>query len=216
MKTHNGNQNNDIILAKEFQQHLTKEHLKNGVIDQCKNNKTFMERKLIVRQYHVQDNYDVAHKDVRMYCNTNQFPSLAFCVPHSKPHEARGVSKHYHSQFDPKLGNGVCAIIRVPFVCVSCTSMIDKPWISGISSDKQERYKPIINCTYWPVLGPFENWNVILLSHKLTPYGAFDEIHQVVLDGISYNIPSLVTSVKYEAINRTDIATKCFFVIVST
>ena len=36
MQIHTGNQNNDVILAKEFQQHLTKEHHKNGVIDQVK------------------------------------------------------------------------------------------------------------------------------------------------------------------------------------
>ena len=34
MKMHTGNQRNDISLAKEFQQHLTKEHCKNGVFDQ--------------------------------------------------------------------------------------------------------------------------------------------------------------------------------------
>ena len=32
-----GNQKDDEILAKEFQLHLTKEHLKNGVFDQFKN-----------------------------------------------------------------------------------------------------------------------------------------------------------------------------------
>ena len=38
MQMNTGNQNNDVSLAKEFQQNLTKEHLKNGVIDQGKNN----------------------------------------------------------------------------------------------------------------------------------------------------------------------------------
>ena len=33
---------NDVSLAKEFQQHLTKEHRKNGVIDQGKYKKIFM------------------------------------------------------------------------------------------------------------------------------------------------------------------------------
>ena len=69
-----------------------------------------MERKWTDRQYHVQDNYDVSHKYVRMYCNTNQLTALPFCGANSKPHGARGISKHYHLRFDPKLGNGVCAI----------------------------------------------------------------------------------------------------------
>ena len=33
--------------------------------------------------------------------------------------------------------------------------MLDKPWIYGILSDKQERYKPVTKCTYWLVLGSF-------------------------------------------------------------
>ena len=107
MQIHTGNQKDDVILAKEFQHHLTKEHRKNGVFDQVKNNKQFMEIKWIDRQYHVKDNYDIAHQDVRMYCNTNQLISLPFCGTHSKPHGARGLSKHYHLCFDPKLSNGV-------------------------------------------------------------------------------------------------------------
>ena len=163
-----------------------------------------MERKWTERKYHVQDNAEVEHKDVKMYCNTNQFPGLSFCGPHSKPHGARGFSRHYHFRFDPKLGMGIGAIIRIPCYFVSCTSMLDKPWISGIPSDKQERYKPVTNCTYCPLLGSFNNWNVIKLSRNSTSSDTFDEIHQVVLDGISYNMASLVESVKYGSINTTD------------
>ena len=102
MQMYNGNQNNDISLAKEFQQHQKKEHRKNVVFDQVKNNKRFMERKWIDRQYHVQDNSDMAHQYGIMYCITNQFPTLKFCGPHSKPHGARGLSKQYHLLFDTK------------------------------------------------------------------------------------------------------------------
>ena len=107
-----------------------------------------MERKWTDRQYRVQDNADVAHQYVRMYCNTNQFPELPFCGTHSKPNGTRGLSKNYHLCFDPKIGNGVCEILRIPCACVACTSMLYKPWISGIPSYKQERYKYFTKCTY--------------------------------------------------------------------
>ena len=116
-----------------------------------------MERKWIDRQYHVQDNADASHQDLRMYCNTNQFLELPFCGLHSKPHGARGLSKHYHLRFDPKIGNVVCEIRRIPCYCVTCKSMIDKPGISGIPSYEKERYKPVTKCTNWPVLGSFNN-----------------------------------------------------------
>ena len=72
--------------------------------------------------------------------------------------------------------------------------MLDKHWIYGITSYKQERYKPVTNFTYLPVLRSFNNWNIIQLSQKSTPSDTFDEIHQVVLDGIIYDMASLVES----------------------
>ena len=105
---------------------MTKEHLKNGVFDQRKTNKRFMERKCTDRQYHVQDSADVAHQYVRIYCNTKELIELPFCGPHYKPHGARGLSKNYHLRFDPKLGNGVCAIFCIPCTCVACTSILEK------------------------------------------------------------------------------------------
>ena len=145
-----------------------------------------------------------------MYCNTNQFPELSFCGPHSKPHGARGLSKHYHLRFDPKLGMGVCAIRRISCACVASTSMLDKPWISGIQPEKQERYKTVTKCTYWPVVGSFNNLNIIKLSQKSTLSDTFDAIHQVVLDVISDHMALLVESDKYGAINTTDTSTNGF------
>ena len=94
--------------------------------------------------------------------------------------------------------------------------MLDKAWISGIPSDKQDRYKPVIKCTYWPVLGTLNNWSIIELSSKSTSSDTFDEIHQVVLDGISDNMASLFESDKYGTINTTDTYTNVFYVIMFT
>ena len=78
---HTGTKKYDVSLATEFQHHLTKEHRKNGVFDQGKNNKRFMKKKIDI-QYHVQDNVDAAHQYLRIYCNTNQFLALTFCGLH--------------------------------------------------------------------------------------------------------------------------------------
>ena len=51
---------------------------------------------------------------------------------------------------------------------------------------------------------------MIQLSQNSTPSDAFDEIHQVVLDGIRDNMASLVESVNYGAINTTDTTTNGF------
>ena len=175
-----------------------------------------MERKWTDRQYHVQDNAAFAHQDVIMYRNKNQFLALTFCGPHYKPYGVRGLSKYYNFRFDTKLGNAVCAIRRMPCAYIACTSMLDKPWISGLSSDEQEPYKPVTNITYWPVLGSFNNWNIIKILQKSTLSDEFDEIHQVVLDGISDNTASLFESGNYGAINTTYTSTNGFYAIMFT
>ena len=54
------------------------------------------------------------------------------------------------------------------------------------------------------------------MSQKATPSNAFDEIHQVVLYGMSDNMASLVESEKYGDFNTTDAATNGFHVIIFT
>ena len=103
----------------------------------------------------------------------------------------------------------------MPCACVSYKSMLDQPLIYGIPSNKQARYQPVTDCTYWTVLGSYKNWNIISLTPKSTPFENFDEIHQVVLDGIGDNMVSLVHSGKYGAIN-TDDTTKMYFMLFNS
>ena len=90
--------------------------------------------------------------------------------------------------------------------------MIYKHWIYGIPSKKQAHYQPITDCTYWPVMGSYNNWNIIELTPKSTYFEAFDEIYQVVLDGISENMASLVQSGMYGTINTDDTTSDVFYV----
>ena len=82
--------------------------------------------------------------------------------------------------------------------------MLYKPWIHSLTPEKQPHYRPVTNCTYWPVPGYFNDWNIITLSHKATTSEDFEEINQVVLDDISDNISSLVPYGKYGSTNRID------------
>ena len=54
------------------------------------------------------------------------------------------------------------------------------------------------------------------MSSKSTSSDTFDEIQQVVLDGTSDNMESLIESGKYGAINTTDTSTNIFYVIMFT
>ena len=59
---------------------MSKDYRKHGVIDQVKYRKISSKRKWTDREYHFQDNADVAHKGVKMYFDTNQFLTLPFVV----------------------------------------------------------------------------------------------------------------------------------------
>ena len=63
---------------------------KHGVINQWKDIKRASKIKWTDREFHVQDNADVAQKDVIVNCDNNQFPVLPFCGSHLKPHRTRG------------------------------------------------------------------------------------------------------------------------------
>ena len=57
------------------------------------------------------------------------------------------------------------------------------------------------------MLGSLNNWNIINLTNKNTLSEDFDEVNQLVLDGISNNMSSLVHTGKYGAINTADTKT---------
>ena len=75
-------------------------------------------------QYHGQEDADVVHKCVNIFCHANQFSSFPFCVPHTKPQDVRGLSKQYHMRFDPKLGHGIYAIHCINCAYAEFTSML--------------------------------------------------------------------------------------------
>ena len=89
---HSCTQKNDVSLAKQFQKHMSKDNCTDGVIYWVKYRKRASKIKWTDIEYHVQDNADVVHKDVKNYCDTNQFPALPFCGPHPNPHGERGLS----------------------------------------------------------------------------------------------------------------------------
>ena len=63
-----------------------------------------------------------------MSFNPTHFTALPFCGPHTKLHGVKGLSKHYNLRFEPKLGQVIYEIWRIPYSCVSCTYSLDKPW----------------------------------------------------------------------------------------
>ena len=54
--------------------------------------------------------------------------------------------------------------------------MLDQPWDPVMPAQKQPRYQPIKYFTYWHVLGYFNKWNILQLSHKSRSYEDIEKL----------------------------------------
>ena len=82
---------------------------------------------------------------------------MQFLGPHNKPHGVRRLCNSYHMRFDKKLGHGTSAMHSTSCAFPPCTYIIDQPWDTDITEQQQPSYKNIKDCTYWTVLGSFNN-----------------------------------------------------------
>ena len=152
------------------------------------------------------------HTPEKTSCAKTQFPELPFCGQHAKHHGVQGLSKHYDLRLDTKFGHRTCEIWQIICACMTCANMLDKTWYDGVNPSKQTCYQPVVDCTYWPVLGSFNDWNIIQLFNKTTSSEAFDDVHKVVLYGTSANMDYLVRTGKYGEINASDPTTLGYYV----
>ena len=148
-----------------------------------------------------------------MSCATTQLPALSFFCPHAKPHGVRRLSKHYHLRLDPKLCHGKCEIQQIPFARIAYTTMLYKPWSYNVDPNKHSHYQPIDDCTYRPVLGSFNNCNIIQSTNKTTSTEDFDAVYKVVRDVIIETMAFLVQLGKYGATNSAYPTKMVYYVI---
>ena len=101
-----------------------------------------------------------------MSCATTQLLALPFCGPREKSHGVRGLIKHYNLLLDPKLGHGKFEIRKRPCAGISYTTMLDMIWAYEFDPNIHLRYQPVVDCTYWPVLGFLNKFNTIKFNNK--------------------------------------------------
>ena len=87
-------------------------------------------------------------QDQRYICsslNLAMILSMLFILAgvYQKTHGFRGFGNYYHMRFDPKLGHGICSICCITCACSKCTSIIDKPWVHGLTPQQQTLYQPV-------------------------------------------------------------------------
>ena len=123
-----------------------------------------------------------------MYCSKSQFTELNFLGKQNTPNDVRGLCKHYHIRFYPKIGHGTCTIRIISCAFMKYTSTLDKICTSAVPPHQQPYYQTVKYLTYCTVLGSFHNCNVIHFSDKVASSEDIDKIHHVALYSISDNM----------------------------
>ena len=140
-------------------------------MDQGKYRKQAIQMNCYDCEYHIQDIKYVSQTTVKISCATTQFPAFTFFGLHVKTNGFRGLIKYYHLMLYPKLVNGKCSILWIPCSCVICTNMLYKLWSPGVAHVQKPHYQPVVGCTYWPVLGISNNWNIVQFTNKSSSDG---------------------------------------------
>ena len=77
--------------------------------------------------------------------------------------------KHfYHIRCDPGLGEGFCAMRRIPCACSGCVEQLSKPWLPNLKKTQQPRYviKPE-TCKCSSILRGYNKWYIVKLNLKI-------------------------------------------------
>ena len=110
------------------------------------------------------------------------------------------ISLHYNYRADPELGKCVCAIFRIPCACPACVAQLDKYWLPNCDPSSQPRYAHAENCYYKKILEHCNYWIIMKFLDNKTPQVDFDNIHELIIAGISPNKAELVQVSGYGAI----------------
>ena len=142
------------------------------------------------------------------------FPNIVPVRGKSKIRGSGTVQSHYHYRLDPDLGEGKCAMRRIPCACMACQLQLDKPWIPGVTPENQERYAPVKDCVYYPILDKYNDWIIMpFVKERKTPVEEFQEIHKIVLDDIATNMGKLVKDNNFGVVNANDFLADDFYIV---
>ena len=97
--------------------------------------------------------------------------------------------KHfYHIICDPELGEGFCAMRRIPCACSGCVEQLSKPCLPNFEKTQQPRYfiEPEI-CKYSSILRGYNKWYIskFNLKKETTNPNKMKIKYELVLQGMT-------------------------------
>ena len=71
---------------------------------------------------------DSDHRVIKMIWKNKLFPSINSINGKTFPYASKGILRHYHHRYHPKLGLGIVSIRRIPCGCHACTAILSLFW----------------------------------------------------------------------------------------
>ena len=123
--------------------------------------------------------------------------------------------KHfYHTRCDPELGEGFCAMRRIPCACSGCVEKLSKPWLPNLEKMQQPHYfiKPE-TCEYSSILRGYNKWYIAKLNLKkeTTNPNEMKIKDELVLQGMTQ---AAADEIEYNTMGAFKLATKTHMDII--
>ena len=157
------------------------------------------------RLYNVQRNPNIDHRGIKMIRNNKLFPSLNVINGKTFSYASKGILRHYHYWYDPKLVPGIVAIRRISCSCHACTDIL------SLSCDPKTKeavnqpiYGKVYNCKYSQILGCHNNLILMNFLDGGTNEEYYKNINWNILDNIVMNTSLIINEGKYCAIDTDD------------
>ena len=122
----------------------------------------------------------------------------------------------YHIRCDPDLGQGFCAMRRIPCACIACVTQLSHPWTPNIDKLLQPRYaiEPPC-CKYASILRGYNKWYLteLIIQPDSTSKEEMQEMHEGVLMGMTQVSSEEIEEGLFGAFETSDSQTQGYYIV---
>ena len=89
----------------------------------------------------------------------------------------------------------------------------DKVWIAKVNDKDQPRYAHVPNCKYNAIFGSYNDWIIMTFVNKKTPDNEYDNVHRLVMSGLTKNMSSKIIVGNIGVVATNDTNTEGYFLV---
>jgi hypothetical protein len=126
------------------------------------------------------------------------------------------LKSFYHIRCDPELGQGFCAMRRIPCACNACVEQLSHKWMPKIDKLLQPRYaiEPPL-CKYSSILRGYNKWYIteLIIDTKTTTKEEMQEMRETVLMGMTQVSSEEIQTGSFGAFQTSDKQTLGYYIV---